>query len=61
MYKSRDSAVCIAAAYWLDGRAGPSSSPGGGKSLFLFTLSRPVLGPTQPPIQWAQGDFPPGG
>jgi hypothetical protein len=31
-----------------------SSSPGRVKN-FLFTSSRPVLGPTQPPIQWVLG------
>jgi hypothetical protein len=34
---------------------GRSSSPGRGKISFLSTSSRPVLGPTQPPIQWVQG------
>jgi hypothetical protein len=31
-------------------------SGGGGLGIFLFsTMSRPVLRPTQPPIQWVQG------
>jgi hypothetical protein len=57
MYKSRDNAIGIATGYGLDGRADSSSSPGGGKSLLLSTLSRPVLGPTQLPIQWLPGDL----
>jgi len=28
---------------------------------FSATMSRPTLGPTQPPIQWVQGFFPKGG
>jgi hypothetical protein len=35
---------------------GRNSSPGRVK-YFLFTLSRPALGSTQPPIQWVPGDL----
>ena len=31
------------------------SNPGRGKTFFLFTTFRPVLGPIQPPFQWVQG------
>jgi hypothetical protein len=31
---------------------GQSSSPGRGKNFLFSTSFRPVLGPTQPPIQW---------
>jgi hypothetical protein len=34
---------------------GRSSSPGKGKTCLFSTSSRPVLGPTQPPIQWVPG------
>jgi hypothetical protein len=46
--------VGIAAGQGLDDW---SSIPGGGGlGIFLFaTASRPVLGPTQPPIQWVSG------
>jgi hypothetical protein len=37
-----------------------SSSPGRVKNCFFSTLSRPVLGPTQPPIQWVPGALSPG-
>ena len=35
--------------YGLDG---PGSIPGGDE---IFRLSRPVLGPTQPPVKWVPG------
>jgi len=35
--------------YGLDG---PRSNPGGDE---IFRLSRPALGPTQPPVQWVLG------
>jgi hypothetical protein len=48
--------------YWL--RAGRStgrgSSPSTGNISFLSTSSRPVLMPTQHPIQWVLGALPPG-
>ena len=40
------SSVGIATNYGLDG---PGSSTGGDK---IFRLSRPTLGPTQPPVKW---------
>ena len=43
------SSVGIAADYGLDG---PGSNPGGDE---IFRPSRPALGPTQPPVQWAPG------
>ena len=43
------SSVGIATDYGLDG---PGSNPGGDE---IFRLSRPALGPTQPPVKWVTG------
>jgi hypothetical protein len=53
-FRIRDSAVGIATGYGLDDR---SSSPGRVKNLLFSTLFIPVLGSTQPPIQWVPGAF----
>jgi len=43
------SSVGIVTDYMLDS---PGSNPGGDE---IFRLSRPVLGPTQPPVKWVRG------
>ena len=43
------SSVGIVTDYGLDG---PGSNPGGDE---IFRPSTPVLGPTQPPVQWVPG------
>jgi hypothetical protein len=47
---------------WLRARRprGRSSSPGRIKTFLLSTSSRPILGSTQPPIQWVPGSLSPG-
>ena len=47
--KGPGSSVGIVTDYELDG---PGSNPGGDN---IFRLSRPALGPTQPPVQWVPG------
>jgi hypothetical protein len=47
--------------YGLDDRAIGVRSPAGSKDFFsLSSVSRPALGPTQPPVQWVPGVFSPG-
>jgi len=43
------SSVGIATDYGLDG---PGSNPGGNE---VFRQSKPVLGPSQPPVKWVPG------
>jgi hypothetical protein len=54
---SRNISVDIATGYGLQGRG---SIPGTARSFFYSTASRPTLGPTQPPLQWVQGNLSPG-
>jgi hypothetical protein len=35
-------------------------NPGSSKIFRLSMLSRPLLGPTEPPVQWVLGALPPG-
>jgi hypothetical protein len=55
--RSRDSSVGIATGYGLDRRVGFRVPVG---SRIFSTSSKPVLGPTRPPIQWVPGDLSPG-
>jgi hypothetical protein len=41
--------------YGLDDRAIGVRSPAGVKDFFVASVSRPALGPTQPPVQWVPG------
>jgi hypothetical protein len=45
---------------WAGRPRGRSSNPAGGKTFLFPTASIPVLGPTQPPIQWVPGVLSPG-
>jgi hypothetical protein len=48
--------------YGLDDRAIGVRFPAGGKGFFLYPVSSPALGPTQPPVQWGtRGGSSPGG
>jgi hypothetical protein len=50
-----------ASILWQSGRPGDRGSiPGGDKGFFLYPVSRPALGPTQPPVQWVPGVLSPG-
>jgi hypothetical protein len=53
LHERPDSSVGIATSCRLDGRG---SIPGRGKFCIFFVASIPVLGLTQPPIQWAEGE-----
>jgi hypothetical protein len=53
---NRDSSVGIALGYGRDDRCSRVRFPGRGLGIFLFdNMSRPVLRPTQPPVQWVPG------
>jgi hypothetical protein len=46
--------------YGLDDRAIGVRSPAGQRNFPLASVSRPALGPTQPPVQWVPGVLSPG-
>jgi hypothetical protein len=46
--------------YGLDDRAIGVRSPAGQRVFPLASVSRPALGPTQPPVQWLPGVLSPG-
>jgi hypothetical protein len=46
--------------YGLDDRAIGVRSPAGAKDFPIASVSRPALGPTQPPVQWVPGILSPG-
>jgi hypothetical protein len=58
---SRGSSVSIVSGYGLDERAIKVRSPMEEKRIFSeSSVSRPALGPTQPPVQWVLGVLSPG-
>jgi hypothetical protein len=56
-YRSHDSSVSIALGYRLDDQGSRVRFPEGSGNSSLHPVSRMVLGPTQPPIQWVPGDL----
>jgi hypothetical protein len=59
LLRSRDSSVGIATGYWLDDWGVRFRVPVGSRIFFFSTSSRPVLGPTQLPIQLILGALSP--
>jgi hypothetical protein len=58
--RSQDGSVGIATGYGLDDRGVGVPSPDRVKKFLFYTLSRPTLGPTQPPIEWVLRALSPG-
>jgi hypothetical protein len=57
---NRVSSGSIVSDYGLDDRAIGVRSPAGQRIFPLASVSRPALGPTQPPVQWVPGVLSPG-
>jgi hypothetical protein len=60
LLRSQGSAVATATGYGLDDIEVGFRGPGTVKSFHFSTLSRPALGPMQPPSQWVPGALSPG-
>jgi hypothetical protein len=58
--RSRGSSGSIVSDYGLDNRAIGIRSPAGQRIFPLSSVSRPALGPAQPPVQWVPGVLSPG-
>jgi hypothetical protein len=54
-FGSQVSSGSIVSDYGLDDRAIGVRSPAGAKDFSLSSVSRPALGPSQPPVQWVLG------
>jgi hypothetical protein len=52
MIREPGSSVSVVSDYGLDDRAIEIRSPAEAKDFPLASVSRPALGPTQPPVQW---------
>jgi hypothetical protein len=59
-FRSRVSSGSIVSDYGLDDRAIGVRSPQGQRIFPLASVSRPALGPTQPPVRWVPGVLSPG-
>jgi hypothetical protein len=60
IYCEPGSSVSIVSGYGLDDQAIEVRSPAGERIFPLASVSRPALGPTQPPVQWVPGVLSPG-
>jgi hypothetical protein len=60
LFGEAGSSVSIVSGYELDDRAIEVRSLAEEKGFSLASVSRPALGPTQPPVQWVPGVLSPG-
>jgi hypothetical protein len=60
VYGSQSSSISIVSDYGLDDQAIEVRSQAEARDFFLTSVSRPALGPTQPPLHWVPGVLSPG-